>query len=319
MVVSMTEVPDRSETTRLVEQALRGDQRALGELLGRHRERLRRMNALRLDRRLQGRFDPSDVVQEACLDAARRLPEYHKNPKMPFFLWLRFLTGQRLLDEHRKHLGAAARTSSRWAGTEISMSAVADQEQKRSQIMRKHVFLRSSLLLMALCLVCTLRPTSAGGGGDDERRIERGFDLAPVPLDLNGKDFALVGLGSYFVNGPGGCNDCHTHPSYAQGGNPFLGQPTKINTAEYLAGGRQFGPGVTSRNLTPDATGLPAGLTSHQFLNVLHTGNDPQDPGTLLQVMPWPDYSNMTDRDIRAMYEYLRAIPSLPDNPNPGP
>jgi RNA polymerase sigma-70 factor, ECF subfamily len=117
MMVSMAEVPDRSETTRLVEQALRGDQRALGELLGRHRERLRRMIALRLDRRLQGRVDPSDVIQEACLDAARRLPEYHKNPKMPFFLWLRFLTGQRLLDEHRKHLGAAARD----AGREISL------------------------------------------------------------------------------------------------------------------------------------------------------------------------------------------------------
>jgi len=113
----MAELPDRSETTRLIEQAVRGDQRALGELLGRHRERLRRMVALRLDWRLRGRIDPSDVLQEACLDAARRLPEYRKNPTMPFFLWLRFLAGQRLLDEHRKHLGAAARD----AGREISL------------------------------------------------------------------------------------------------------------------------------------------------------------------------------------------------------
>jgi RNA polymerase sigma-70 factor, ECF subfamily len=117
MMASMAKVPDKSETTRLVEQALRGDQRALAELLGRDRERLRRMVALRLDRRLQGRVDPSDVIQEACLDAARRLAEYHKNPTMPFFLWLRFLTGQRLLDEHRRHLGAAARD----AGREISL------------------------------------------------------------------------------------------------------------------------------------------------------------------------------------------------------
>src|SRR5438067_11536858 len=109
----MADFPDRSETTRLIEQAVRGDQRALGKLLGRHRERLRRMVALRLDWRLRGRVDPSDVLQEACLDAARRLPEYHKNPTMPFFLWLRFLTGQRLLDEHRKHLGAAARDAGR--------------------------------------------------------------------------------------------------------------------------------------------------------------------------------------------------------------
>ena len=113
----MAEFPDRSETAQLIEQAVRGDQRALGELLGRHRERLRRMVALRLDSRLRGRVDPSDVLQEACLDAARRLPEYRKNPTMPFFLWLRFLAGQRLVDEHRKHLGAAARD----AGREISL------------------------------------------------------------------------------------------------------------------------------------------------------------------------------------------------------
>jgi RNA polymerase sigma-70 factor (ECF subfamily) len=117
MMASMAEVPNQSETTRLIEQAVRGDQRALGELLDRHRARLRRMVALRLDRRLQGRVDPSDVIQEACLDAARRLPDYHQNPTMPFFLWLRFLAGQRLLDEHRKHLGAAARD----AGREISL------------------------------------------------------------------------------------------------------------------------------------------------------------------------------------------------------
>ena len=113
----MAQCPGRSETTRLIEQAVRGDQRALGELLGRHRERLRCMVALRLDRRLQGRVDPSDIIQEAFLDAARRLPEYHQNPTMPFFLWLRRLAGQRLVDEHRKHLGAAARD----AGREISL------------------------------------------------------------------------------------------------------------------------------------------------------------------------------------------------------
>jgi RNA polymerase sigma-70 factor (ECF subfamily) len=113
----MAEFPGRSETTRLIEQAVRGDQRALDILLGRHRERLRRMVALRLDWRLRGRVDPSDVLQETCLDAARRLQEYRKNPTMPFFLWLRFLAGQRLVDEHRKHLGAAARN----AGREISL------------------------------------------------------------------------------------------------------------------------------------------------------------------------------------------------------
>jgi RNA polymerase sigma-70 factor (ECF subfamily) len=117
MMMLMADIPEKSETTRLIEQAVRGDQRALGDLLRRHRERLRRMVALRLDRRLQGRVDPSDVLQDACLDAVRRLPEYHQDPKMPFFLWLRLLVGQRLVDEHRRHLGAAARD----VGREISL------------------------------------------------------------------------------------------------------------------------------------------------------------------------------------------------------
>jgi len=167
--------------------------------------------------------------------------------------------------------------------------------------------------------VCTLRPTSAEDGDDDgESRVRRGFQLAPVPLDLHGKKRALVGLGSYIVNAQSGCNDCHTHPPYVEGGDPFQGQPTQINAAGYLAGGRVFGP-FTSPNLTPDLTGLPAGLTFDQFEKALQTGHDPEDPDRLLQVMPWPVYGNMVDRDLRAIYEYLRAIPSRPNNPNPGP
>ena len=96
-----------NETEDLLRRAEAGDQRALAELFEQHRERLRQMVRLRMDRRLQGRIDPSDVLQEAYLDFARRLPEYFKQPKMPFFLWLRFLTAQRLIDLHRQHLGAA--------------------------------------------------------------------------------------------------------------------------------------------------------------------------------------------------------------------
>jgi RNA polymerase sigma-70 factor, ECF subfamily len=117
MMTSMTTFPEDSETLGLIEQAVRGDQQALGTLLGQHRERLLRMVALRLDRRLQGRVDPSDIIQEACLDASRRLQEYQHCPTMPFFLWLRFLASQRLLDEHRRHLGAAVRD----VGREISL------------------------------------------------------------------------------------------------------------------------------------------------------------------------------------------------------
>jgi hypothetical protein len=75
-------------------------------------------------------------------------------------------------------------------------------------------------------------------------QILRGYEIAPVNLNLAGKDWALVGLGSYLVNSTG-CNDCHTHPNWADKGNPYLGQPEQINTKDYLTGGRIFGP-VTS-------------------------------------------------------------------------
>ena len=158
----------------------------------------------------------------------------------------------------------------------------------------------------------------AGPGDNSNSRVQIGLRIAPVPLNLTGKNRALVGLGSYLVNAVGGCNDCHTHPNYATGGDPYLGQTEIINASEYLAGGREFGP-FTSKNITPDENGLPAGLTFEEFEYLLRTGEDPDAPGMLLQVMPWPIYGKMSDHDLRAIYEYLRSIPSLPDNPNPGP
>ena len=107
MVIFMTR--NSSETDELLEQAAQGDQRGLGTLLGRHRDRLQRMVALRMDRRLQGRIDPSDVIQEAYLEASVRLAEYLRDPSMPFFLWLRFLAGQKLVTLHRHHLGVQMR------------------------------------------------------------------------------------------------------------------------------------------------------------------------------------------------------------------
>jgi RNA polymerase sigma-70 factor (ECF subfamily) len=101
----------------LLERAGQGDPQALGELFARHRDRLRGMVQLRLDRRLKGRLDPSDVLQEAFLEAATRFGEYRRDPAMPFYLWLRFLTAQRLLILHRQHLGTKARD----AGREISI------------------------------------------------------------------------------------------------------------------------------------------------------------------------------------------------------
>jgi hypothetical protein len=147
----------------------------------------------------------------------------------------------------------------------------------------------------------------------DDERIERGFEIAPVPLDLTGRNRALVGLGSYLVNAGGGCNDCHTAPPYAPGGDPFLGQPKQINADNYLAGGAIFGPFV-SRNITPDlVSGLPANYTRSQFIQVIRTGRDLKklhpELSPLLQVMPWPVYQDLTAEDLNAIYEYLSAIP----------
>lgn len=130
-----------------------------------------------------------------------------------------------------------------------------------------------------------------------------------MPLDLRGKNRALVGLGSYIVNAQGACNDCHTAPSHVEGGDPFQGEPEQINTAHYLAGGRSFGPDLVSPNITPDANGNPGGLTREEFIQTIRTGRDPRNPDHILQVIPWFVYGKMTDRDLRAIYEYLRAIP----------
>jgi hypothetical protein len=183
------------------------------------------------------------------------------------------------------------------------------------------------------------------GPDDDWGRARRGLEIAPVPLNLEGKNLKMVGLGSYLVNAVASCNDCHsTGPAaeYAPGGNPyFKGNPPKVvNQSVYLGGGRSFGslipgtPEIVSRNLTPDKTGLPiGGRTFDEFLQIMRTGVDldhlhpncatkvatsavcfPADQpfnGDLLQVMPWPIFQSMKELDLRAIYEYLRAIPCI--------
>ena len=106
--------PDDDDVLRRLEG---GDERALTELFTRNRERLRRMIRLRLDRRLQGRIDSSDILQDTYLEVARRAQEYVAQPTMPPFLWLRFLTGQTLLALHRHHL----RVHMRDAALEVSL------------------------------------------------------------------------------------------------------------------------------------------------------------------------------------------------------
>ena len=92
-----------------IEHLRRGGQAALAETFTSHRDRLRRMVDLRLDRRVAGRVDASDVLQDAYLDASRQLDQYLADPPMSPFLWLRFLAAQRLMALHRTHLGAQKR------------------------------------------------------------------------------------------------------------------------------------------------------------------------------------------------------------------
>ena len=186
--------------------------------------------------------------------------------------------------------------------------------------------------------------------GDHHRdpRVERGLQISPVPLNLAGKNRRLVGLGSYIVNAVSECNGCHSagpRTQFDMGGNPYFkgNQPIDINQATYLGGGRSFGsliqgtPEIVSRNLTPDRTGRPeGGRTFAEFLYIFRTGTDldhlhpncsttvttncfpAAQPfnGDLLQIMPWPFYKDMTEVDIRAIYEYLSAIPCVSGPPS---
>jgi RNA polymerase sigma-70 factor (ECF subfamily) len=106
------------ESVDLIERARRGEHDALNALFARHRDRLRRMVDIRLDPRLQARLDASDVVQDAYVKVTERLDEYFRQPKVPFFLWLRLVVGEQLTWLHRHHLG----TGMRAAGRERSLS-----------------------------------------------------------------------------------------------------------------------------------------------------------------------------------------------------
>src|SRR5436190_23191508 len=180
--------------------------------------------------------------------------------------------------------------------------------------MKRHVRRNRSptAILVSIGLTSVVALTAQGS------RIQRGAEIAPVPLNMKGLNPALVREGSYIVNAQGACNDCHTAPSYAAGGNPFFGQPEQINAPCYLAGGVPFGPPgapiAVSRNLT-----LSARIrTLEQFTDILRHGTDlrtPPDGNPILQVMPWPVYGKMSDREIAAIYEYLNAIPLI--NPRP--
>src|SRR6516165_6755441 len=110
-------MPESADLPQLLAQAAAGDETALTQLFSRYRKRLKQMVRLRLSRQLQGRVDDSDILQEAFLEAAQRFPDYLADRPLPFFLWLRHITGEKLIDAHRRHLGAQMRD----AAQEVSL------------------------------------------------------------------------------------------------------------------------------------------------------------------------------------------------------
>jgi RNA polymerase sigma-70 factor, ECF subfamily len=154
-----------NETDRLLQQAARGTGADLGPLLERHRKRLRRMVALRLDPRLQGQIDASDVIQDAFLEVSVRFADYMRQPTMPFFLWLRFLTGQKLLALRRHHLGAQMRDIDR----EISL-------------FRGSLPAASSAALAAQLVGCGTGPSEAAIRAERKIRLQEALNSMD-PLD----------------------------------------------------------------------------------------------------------------------------------------
>jgi RNA polymerase sigma-70 factor, ECF subfamily len=126
------------DTVGLIERARAGDRQALNQLFARHRDRLRRMVEMRLHGRLQARVDPSDVIQDAFLEVSARIDDYLRDPKLPLFLWLRLVVGERLATLHRHHLG----TQMRDAGREVSLyrdaSPAASSAALAAQLLGRH-------------------------------------------------------------------------------------------------------------------------------------------------------------------------------------
>jgi hypothetical protein len=227
----------------------------------------------------------------------------------------------------------------------------AKQSATRGWLKKVAAAMSFSAVVIAGMLITSSRGSAKNDNNaeqDEKLKIQIGFQVNPVTLNMAGKDHDLLGLGSYIVNVTGDCNGCHSAgPATEYLGNPYqfappsmtVHQTKKINPATFLGGGRDFGafPAPTSplhifsRNLTPDSTGKAEGGHSYSdFVQIMRTGIDfdgihptcttstqtatcvpyPFD-GSLLQVMRWPSFQDMTDRELQAIYEYLSAIPCI--------
>ena len=127
-----------------------------------------------------------------------------------------------------------------------------------------------------------------GPAGAAIKKWKLGLQISPINIDtseMTTKKKKAVGMGSYLVNAVGSCAECHSCPTYAFNQNPFDGGTGELNATNYLAGGARFGT-IGSKNLTPNNSGKPAGLTQGQFITVMTTGVNPVRGEALKGVMP---------------------------------
>src|SRR5207248_575886 len=162
--------PDSAQTQELIEQARAGKPGAVDDLLARHREPVRRMIGLRLDRGIAARVDASDVVQEVLLEASRRLGDYLRDPAMPFHLWLRHIARDHLIDAHRRHRGAKRRS--------------VDREQSLRPVMAD----QSSVDLAAELIDRELTPATAAL----RHELQNRFQSALAELDEDDREIILM-------------------------------------------------------------------------------------------------------------------------------
>ena len=163
--------PDSDETRELLAAARSGDAQATNRLLERHRDALRRMVGLRMDRAIERRLDASDIVQDVLVEANRRLAEYLDAAKMPFHLWLRHLARDRMIDAHRRHRTAARRSVDR--EQPLAQPAMADQ---------------SAMDLAALVRDREMTPAAAA----THHELERRFQAALETLDDTDREIILM-------------------------------------------------------------------------------------------------------------------------------
>ena len=170
--------PDSEQTAELLQNARQGESSAVNELMERHRNAVRQMIQMRLDRAVAARVDASDVVQDVLLEASQRLNDFIESGSMPFHLWLRQLAKDRLIDMHRRHRGAQRRS--------------VDREQRVAAGSSE----RSSLNLDGVLADGQLTPAAAS----IRREIEQRFLTALQELGDDDRDIILMRHQEHLTN-----------------------------------------------------------------------------------------------------------------------